>query len=66
MLAFMEDLNQLQEDAKSAGDEATEYHLGAVELRDYFCVKDCKMCVIFILGALSVVGLLIFAIVKVR
>ena len=25
MLAFMKDLNQLQEDAKSAGDEATEY-----------------------------------------
>lgn len=66
MLTSMEDLTQLQQDSTALADEAMEYHKQTEALSSYFFWKDCKMCVIYVMGGLAVLGLLVFGIYEMR
>lgn len=64
MLANLENLDTLQEDAKAMQDEAQEYSEKAEEVKDYFWWKDCKLTLIIIGIVIVIVGVAVLLLFK--
>lgn len=60
MLTHMDNLQQLQRDTHSMTEEAKEYLEQTTMLKNYFWWKDCKLCMLMIMGVVFILGLVVF------